>query len=269
MSLSAWCWEHMAITVEPDWWKTLFDEIYLLTDARSVCDDTLTCREVDVICELLPLDADHNILDLCGGHGRHTFELYKRGFTRCTLLDYSKRLLEFAETKAREKDYSVNFIQCDARSTELPGGYFDHVIIMGNSLGYIQSQDADSRIIEETYRLLRTGGWLLVDVADGSVVKHAFTPNSWHEIGEDTVVCRHRELCGDVINARELVFNKQKGQIRDQTYAIRLYDSEKLDDLFQHGGFGNVRIYTDFSPHRSDGDYGFMNNRMIGVGQKT
>ena len=45
----------MTIRVDPEWWKTLFDEVYLLTDARSVCDDKLTSREVDVICELLSL----------------------------------------------------------------------------------------------------------------------------------------------------------------------------------------------------------------------
>ena len=45
----------MSIDVDPEWWKTMFDEVYLITDARSVCDETLTGREVDVICELLPL----------------------------------------------------------------------------------------------------------------------------------------------------------------------------------------------------------------------
>lgn len=37
----------------PDWWKTIFDEIYLITDARTVCDDELTCREVDFLEEVL------------------------------------------------------------------------------------------------------------------------------------------------------------------------------------------------------------------------
>ncbi len=35
--------------VDPDWWKKLFDDIYLVTDARSVCDDDITGREVDLI----------------------------------------------------------------------------------------------------------------------------------------------------------------------------------------------------------------------------
>ena len=259
----------MAIRVDPDWWRTLFDEVYLITDARSVCDDELTCREVDVICELLPLDFGHKILDLCGGHGRHSFELYKRGFTNCTLLDYSQKLIDVAETKAAQNGYAVNFIQSDARNTDLPGGFFDHVIIMGNSLGYIPSPDADSKIIKEAYRILRSGGRLLVDVTDGSVVKSAFKPDSWHEIGEETVICRRRELRGNMIHARELVMDKQKGLIRDQTYAIRLYDSECLDLLLRQTGFSKVKIHTNFSPHLSDGDFGFMNNRMIGIGQKA
>ena len=259
----------MAIAVDPDWWKTLFDEVYLLTDARSVCNDALTCREVDVICNLLPLDYGQKILDLCGGHGRHTFELCKRGFTNCTLLDSSSKLIDIAETTALENDYSVNFIRGDARNTDLPDDTFDHVIIMGNSLGYIQSPGADLKIIKEANRILRPGGWLLADVTDGGVVKNLFNPNSWHEIGADTVVCRHRELRGNTIKARELVIDKQKGLVRDQTYAIRLYDSESLDILLHQSGFRKVRIYTDFSPHAADGDYGFMNHRMIALGQKV
>ncbi|MCK5552911.1 MAG: hypothetical protein KAJ09_07190 [Deltaproteobacteria bacterium] len=42
--------------VNPDWWKTLFDETYLITDARTVCDDGLTCREVDFLEQVLKLE---------------------------------------------------------------------------------------------------------------------------------------------------------------------------------------------------------------------
>jgi D-alanine-D-alanine ligase len=259
----------MTIVVDPDWWKTLFDEVYLITDARSVCDEALTGREVDMICELLPLNSGHRILDLCGGHGRHTLELCKRGFIDCTMLDYSKKLIGVAETKAKEYNYSAKFLQGDARDTNLPENSFDHVIIMGNSLGYIQAPDADSQIIKEAYRLLRQGGRLLVDVADGSVVNRSFNPNSWHEIGEEIVVCRHRELQSNMIKARELVIDKQKGLVRDKTYAIRLFISESLEMLFQQSGFIEIKVYTNFSPHLFDGDYGFMNNRMIGVGRKA
>ena len=56
--------------VDPNWWKRLFDEIYLITDARSVCDDALTLREVDFLERVLNLEKSWPILDLCGGQGR-------------------------------------------------------------------------------------------------------------------------------------------------------------------------------------------------------
>jgi D-alanine-D-alanine ligase len=259
----------MSIDVNPDWWKFLFDDVYLLTDARSVCNETLTRREVDVICELLPIDVNQRILDLCGGHGRHSFELCRRGYTSCTLLDYSKTLIDKARSNAGEYNYPLETIRCDARKTDLPPNSFNHVLIMGNSIGYIQEPDADMKILSEAHRLLQTAGWLLVDVTDGTVIKNSFNPSAWHEIGDDTIVCRQRELKREVICARELVVSKQEGLIRDQTYSIRLYTPDRLAELLAQVGFSQVKVHTDFSPHQSDGDYGFMNHRMLAVGQKS
>jgi D-alanine-D-alanine ligase len=258
----------MSIKVDADWWKTLFDEVYLLTDARSVCDARITCREVDLICSLLPIKGSHKILDLCGGHGRHSFELNSRGFTGCTLFDYSQKLIKIARDKAIKDDIDVDFICGDARAMDMPADTYDHIIIMGNSMGYIQKKGADAKILKEAYRVLRAGGWILVDVTNGEAVRSSFKPNAWHEIDEEIVVCRQRELQGEVICAREIVLSKTQGLIRDQTYAIRLYDAAGLSKLLECAGFTGVNIHTEFSPHEKDGDYGFMNNRMIATGQK-
>ena len=258
----------MSIEVDPNWWKTLFDDVYLLTDARSVGDESLTRLEVDVVCELLPVEAGHKILDLCGGHGRHSLEFCHRGFEDCTLLDYSQSLIDVAKSMAQENNYPLKVVRCDARKIDLGPDQFDHVLIMGNSLGYIQQPDADRKIIAEVLRVLKPGGWLLVDVTDGTAVKKSFNPIAWHEVGEDTVVCRQRELRENAVRARELVMSKKDGLIRDRTYAVRLYDPETLSALLETNGFGQVTIHTDFSPHRFEGDYGFMNKRMLAVGRK-
>ena len=259
----------MPFEVDPDWWKTMFDDVYLLTDARSVGDETLTRLEVDVVCELLPMQSHHKILDLCGGHGRHSFELCRRGYTSCTLLDYSQSLVAIARDQSTHREIPLTIICGDARKIDLPSESFNHVLIMGNSLGYIQETGADCKILSEVYRLLLPGGWLLVDVVDGAAVKKTFSPNAWHEIGKDTVVCRQRELRSESICAREMVISKRDGLIRDRTYAVRLYESQALASLFEAVGFDHIRIHTDFSPHRLEGDYGFMNRRMLAVGQKV
>ncbi|MBW2440962.1 MAG: class I SAM-dependent methyltransferase [Deltaproteobacteria bacterium] len=258
----------MPIEVDPDWWKTLFDDVYLLTDARSVGDDSLTRLEVDVVCELLPLEAGHKILDLCGGQGRHSLELCRRGFEACTLLDYSRALTAVAREKAQDDKFPLKVVRCDARQIDLGSDHYNHVLIMGNSLGYIQESDADQRILAEAMRVLQPGGWLLLDVTDGAAVKRSFNPNAWHEVGEDTVVCRQRELRNDAVRARELVISKKDGLIRDRTYAVRLYEPQTILSLLETTGFRQIKIHTDFSPHRFEGDYGFMNRRMLAIGRK-
>ncbi|MGD8757176.1 MAG: class I SAM-dependent methyltransferase [Desulfobacterales bacterium] len=258
----------MSIKVDPDWWKTLFDEVYLATDARSVCDRQITHREVDLICRLLPIKDGHKILDACGGHGRHSLELSRRGHTICTLLDYSEPLIQIARATADKNDLKMAFICGDARQMDIAPNSYDHVIIMGNSLGYIQEEGADAQIISEAIRVLRAGGWILVDVADGAAVRSSFSTNAWHEIGDDIIVCRQREIQEPFICAREIVLSKSNGIIRDQNYAIRMYNTADLSDLLSKSGFSQISIYSEFSPHGSDGDYGFMNNRTIAIGQK-
>jgi D-alanine-D-alanine ligase len=258
----------MSIYVDPEWWKTMFDDVYLITDARSVCDQDLTRREVDLICELLPIRPGDRILDLCGGHGRHSFEFYDRGFLKCTLLDYSRHLIDHARAQAAEKSCGMEMICSDARDTGLRSESFDHVCVLGNSIGYHTEKEADRQIFKEAIRLLRAGGWFLVDVTDGAAVRETFNPLAWHEIEEDIVVCRERQLLEDRIHAREMVLSKTKGLIRDNTYAMRLYDVHDLEKLMEETGFRHIKTITGHTPHKRGGDYGFMNHRMIGLGQK-
>lgn len=258
----------MAITVDPDWWKTLFDDIYLKTDARSVCDQEISRREVDLVCSLLSPESGHRILDMCGGQGRHSFELWERGFTDCTVVDYSHHLVDLGKRSANDRNCSVTFMQGDARFTGLPSTSFDHVLILGNSLGYLPDENDDGLILTEAYRLLKPGSAILVDVTDGDKVLNELNPNAWHEVDEDLVVCRHRELNGTRIKAREMVFSRQQGLVREQSYAIRIYNPNELQDLVFKAGFVDVKVHRNFSPHGEDGDYGFMNKRVLVTAKK-
>jgi len=258
----------MSIKVDPDWWQELFDEVYLKTDARSVCDDDLSRREVDVICEMLPIGTGHRILDLCGGQGRHSIELATRGSGDCTVLDYSSYLVDVGRKTARAKGLNIDFLQGDARNTGLPEESFDHVMIMGNSMGYLPHDHDDGKILAEAFRVLKPGSWLLVDLADGEQVRMNLTPNAWHEIDDDLVVCRQRELSNGRVRAREMVFSRSKGLIRDQAYAIRVYDPDELAGLLTESGFTDVRVHRNFRPHGREGDFGFMNRRILVTGIK-
>ena len=255
----------MTIDVDPDWWKTLFDEVYLVTDARSVGDDDITRLEIDIFTSLVPMQPDDRILDLCGGHGRHALELCRRGFRNCTVLDYSQPLLDIGAQDATGKRYPVQFVQGDARHTALTSDAYDHVLILGNSLGYIPEPDADLHILQESRRLLKSQGWLLLDVTDGEAVHTKITPQAWHEIGDDVVICRQREVEDGRVCAREMVLSKGQGMIRDRTYCIRLYGAGDLTALTARAGFGDVQVHTDASALNRTEDLGCMNHRLVVV----
>lgn len=253
----------MSHRVDPDWWKDLFDEVYLTTDARSVCDDEVTRREVDLLLELIPLSPDQEILDLCGGHGRHSMELSRRGYNRCTVLDYSRFLIDRGRKEAERLGREVAFHQGDARKTGLSPGRFDRVLVLGNSLGYIPSPDGDLDILSEAMRLLKRGGRLLLDVVNGATLRSRFQPQAWHETGETVVVCRNRILEGDLVITRELVLSKKSGLVKDSRYSLRIYEPDSMRRLLSGLGFDGIEVIDDFSPFRERGDFGLMNYRMI------
>jgi D-alanine-D-alanine ligase len=258
----------MTIDVDPDWWKTLFDDVYLVTDARSINDETITRQEIDIFTSLISIHPDDHILDLCGGHGRHALELCQRGFHRCTVLDYSRSLLDIGARNAAGKQCPIRFVQGDARHTNLLSGSFDHVLILGNSLGYISEPNADLDILQESCRLIKSGGWMLLDVTDGETVHAKIAPQVWHEIGDDVVVCRQREARMDCICAREMVLSKTTGMIRDRTYCIRLYSADDLAALAARAGFTDVTVHTDTSVLNPGQDVGCMNHRLVVAARK-
>jgi len=258
----------MVLQADPDWWKTLFDETYLRTDARTVCNPDLTRREVDLICELTGARPEEAILDLCGGHGRHALELCSRGYRHLTLADYSCRLLARAARSARAEGHKLNLIQADAREAPFSPTSFNHVLILGNSLGYAPDPDADRSILSDVFQLLRPGGWVALDVTDGKAIQQSFQPSAWHEIDDDLVVCRQRELASKSVLAREMVLSKRSGLLRDRTYAIRLFTADSLKMIMTLVGFVQISIHTSSTLEHLGQDVGFMNHRLLCLGRK-
>jgi D-alanine-D-alanine ligase len=253
----------MKFKVDENWWQDLFDEIYLLTDARSICDEELTSREVDFLVETLHPNRSAPILDLCGGHGRHARELSKRGFKDVTVLDYSSYLIELGEKKAEKDKLDTAFIKGDARNTGLPGQSFQFIIIMASSFGYFSDEAENKNILEEAFRLLRLGGTFLLDLPDRDYLLENFKSSSGHDVNEDITVVREKELGNNIIYSRERVLSKRNGCIRDQTYCTRLYSPQTISALMHSVGFSAITCSRDFMNRAVEGDFGCMTNRMI------
>ncbi|MFC1666300.1 class I SAM-dependent methyltransferase [Candidatus Omnitrophota bacterium] len=252
-----------------EWWKDFFNEIYLITDARSVCDKRLTQREVDLLEDTLGLNKTDRILDLCGGHGRHSLELARRGYRDLTVLDHSDYLIKLGKRMARKSGHRIKFRCCDARFNDLRNGDYSVIFIMANSFGYFSEESQNLRILKETHRLLKTGGRLLLDLTNPSYVKNDLKPFSWHEATKDVIVCRKREISRDIIKAREIVISKKKGLVRDGYYCERLYSKSRISNFLRDVGFKAPAVKTDVALHEKRKDYGFLSSRMIVTAVKS
>jgi D-alanine-D-alanine ligase len=206
------------------------------------------------------------VLDLCCGQGRHSLELARRGFREVLGIDRSAYLVRLARRRAKKLELPVRFREGDARQIRIHEACFDAVIMMGNSFGYFESADDDARVLVTVKRALRSGGKLLLDLADGEWLRQHFEPRSWEWIGKTHFVCRERSLSADSsrLISREVVVDGENGVIADQFYAERLYSRAGIIELLERCGFLEVEIHTEYATQSErNQDLGMMARRIF------
>ncbi|MFH1724450.1 MAG: class I SAM-dependent methyltransferase [Elusimicrobiota bacterium] len=248
--------------VRSDWWKDYFNSVYLLSDSRSVLDAEVTRRETDWLKDVVRPRKSDSILDLCGGQGRHAFEMSRRGFKDLTVLDYSSYLIRLGRKLSRKNGRGVRFVVGDARKTPLPGDAFDVVLLMTNSFGYFSDDRDNVRILKEARRLLKRGGKLFLDLTDRERFIRSFKPLSWHEAEGDVVVCRKREMGRRVVTVRELVVSSKRGLLRDGRYKMRVFAKGEILRMLREARLRPMSVSHPGVLHERRGDYGLMNNRL-------
>ncbi len=227
-----------------DWWRTLFNSVYLKTDGDVVENDANTVREIDLLIRVVGLETNDRILDLCCGQGRHCLELARRGFRNVIGVDRSRYLIRLARRRAKQQELKVSFHEGDARKFRLKESDFHCVAMMGNSFGYFDREEDDLAVLRAVIRALGPGGGVIaLDIASGEWMRQNFVPRSWEWVDQNQFVCRERSLSADATRliSREVVVHAERGVIVDQFYAERLYTRESIMDLLEQAGFTRIR----------------------------
>ncbi|MBM3525272.1 MAG: methyltransferase domain-containing protein, partial [Alphaproteobacteria bacterium] len=249
-----------------EWWRELFDSLYLKTDGDVVENDVNTTREVDFLIKATGLTPADHILDLCCGQGRHAIELATRGYQHVTGIDRSRFLIRTARRRARRAGLKVAFHEGDARKVRVAENSFDCIYLMGNSFGYFDREEDDRRVLEAVKRALHSGGTLALDITDGEWMRTHFDARTWEWIDQNHFVCRERSLTadGERLVSRELISHAERGVLADQFYAERLYSQEKLAKLLGDAGFLKVRFHGWLQAESARGqDLGMMAHRLF------
>jgi len=252
--------------VQPEWWKGIFNSLYLKTDSDVVQDARITRREVQWFSEILGLSPDARVLDLCCGQGRHSLEMARRGMQAVEGLDRSHFLIQKARGLARKESLPVRFREGDARRLPFAADAFDAVMILGNSFGYFDTANEDLKVLREVFRVLKPWGKLLIDVSDGDYLRERFQPRSWEWIDDKHFVCRERALStdGQRLISREVVTHSEKGVLADQFYAERLYGRKELHETMEAAGFSDCTLHGEMATDsQRNQDLGMMERRLV------
>ncbi|KAI9342754.1 hypothetical protein DFJ73DRAFT_842267 [Zopfochytrium polystomum] len=289
--------------VPSNWWKTMFDSLYLRTDGDVVEDPQVTREEIGMlerdpaIKTVFLKGADKNqaggkILDLCCGQGRHSLYLAKQ-YPHLELFghDQSAYLIKIAQERARDlrRNQPLHrppvFTVGDCREIPFPSSTFDLVMVMGNSFGYFADEDDDRAVLDEIHRVLTPGGVAVLDVTDGAYLRRHFEQRSWEWLDDGVFVCREREMSEDGLrlSSREVITSTTRGVLRDQFYRERLYSEQEIGQLVHNAGFevlarpeaatdrtrtaASLTFAHDLSKRQED--LGMMGHRMIVVFRKT
>lgn len=255
-----------------DWWKSLFNSIYLKTDGDVVENDRATMSEIDTFLNITKLSKTDSILDLCCGQGRHSLELAKRGYSFISGVDRSRYLVRLARNRATKNGLSIKFSEGDARKLKFADDNFDCVMILGNSFGYFEQELDDLSVLKEARRTLVEKGLIYLDITDGQWMKTHFEKRSWEWISEELLVCRERNLAkdGQRLISRELVTHAEKGILADQFYAERLYTFDEIKTQLEKAGFEAVELHENLKGDSfRNQDLGMMQNRMLITARAT
>ncbi len=251
-----------------DWWSTLFDGLYLLTDGDVVENADNTRADIEAVIAATGIRPGDAITDLCCGQGRHVIELAGQGFDNLTGIDRSRYLIRVARKRAQQAGINGKavFREGDARAPRLADASQDAILIMGNAFGYFSSDSDDQRVLSACAKALRSGGTLVLDITDGAWIRQNFDARSWEWVDKHHFVCRERALSsdGDRLISREVISNDEKGVIADQFYAERLYSFERISEGLSDAGFRDIARHANIETRSDRGqDLGMMANRML------
>lgn len=261
--------ENIEEHLDKEWWKYIFNNEMFDQTNGFTCTTEITEREIGTVRRALPFRRQERILDLACGNGRHALALATQGFEHVHGIDLSDRLLEKGSQEQRRLNLAVSFRKGDIRQTGYEDAYFDKIIMMGNSFGYFYEDEENIQVVEEVIRILKPGGYFLLDNGNGAYIRQHYVPHLWRWLPTGHLACYSRDIKDKRMITREIVVSLNSGLLADNIYCVRLFDREEIKKIFQQVGFIDVAFHGDIDINLKNPAEGIgMASRIMVSGRK-
>jgi glycine/sarcosine N-methyltransferase len=197
-------------------------------------------------------------LDAACGTGLHAILLAKMGL-RVTGVDLSADMIAQAKSNAKRQGVDVAWFAGDMRNLlKQIKGPFGAVFCLGNSLPHLLTKRDLARTLRGFRKLLRPGGWLLLQVLNyDRILKAGQRIVGVHRQG-DTEYIRFYDFKGRYVNFNILRITQSRGKLTHalSTTTLRPYKQKELTAELLKCGFKDLKSYgsleqTPFDPESS------------------
>jgi len=245
------------------WYVDFFGSDYLGI-YRHIFTTERSEQEVAFAERILELEPEARVLDLCCGQGRHSVPFAQHGY-RVTALDLSPAYLDLAQQAARSHRVKLETVEADMRRIPFHD-YFDVVVNMYSSFGYLESETDDAAVLESVAKALKPGGRLFLDMLNREWAIANYVQNDWHSDPDGTLYVERRDF--DLVASRMRVrftIIGPEGSRRDSIgHDIRLYTLTEITRMLSHVGLGVKATFGGFAGEQ----YSIDTRRMILVARK-
>ncbi len=221
------------------WYKEWFGEDYLTVYKHR--DNNDARRLTALIVHYCSPKELNTVLDLACGNGRHSFLLAKH-FKHVIGLDLSRHLLDRARRARKNGDACPCFVRADMRLLPFKG-HFDLVASLFTSFGYFDDDGQHRRVAEEISRVLKQGGYFVMDYFNADYVKQHLVPEG-ERIMEGMLIREKRWI------EKGRVFKKitieKNGRPKSFYEAVRMFSREEMVTMFSRAGIEIRHIFGDY-----------------------
>ena len=202
-----------------------------------------TAKEIDFILSITDIKSGGKILDMGCGDGRHSIELARRGFNVLGI-DPSEVMIAAARVRAAGERMKPEFLQMKGEDFQRVDE-FDASICLFTTLGQVDDQEDNHRLLFNVAQSLRPGGYFIAELPQREWLESNLKTSE--RFGEGETYTEVERSYNQKLKLVTEVFT-QVSYNNQRTYLLlyRIFNQTEIKKLLEIAGFIDLDFYGGY-----------------------